>query len=87
MMALRQLVQVSQALKAALDTADANNAEARHLFERLRDNALLLTGALLEGVGSPKSLLDEALGNIIGRVVSSLSDARYAVYRLLLVDE
>jgi hypothetical protein len=81
--AVGKLVHGAWALKAAITVADASNIDARHLFECLRDNTLLVAAALYEGLGGTNPMLDAALGNTINRMAGSLHDARNAAYKVL----
>ena len=74
------LLQRGREVQAAGDTADDTASQAWHLFERLRDNALLIRAAAVEGLSSANPEVNTAITNILGRVVDALGDAARAIY-------
>lgn len=80
------LVGIAKQLYAAKLAAEHNGREVDSLFERLRDNTLLIQAAVLQDlhVSSTDPALATALRNTMGRVVRTLAEARDAFYKYLL---
>lgn len=80
------LVSTAKQLVAAKQAVEQNDTDADSLFERLRDNSLLIQAAVLEEVhvSCTNPPLAEALRNTMGRVVRTLAAARDAYYNYLI---
>ena len=74
------LLQSDRQLQAVRDAVEENESEAQHIFERLRDNTLLIRAALVEGISSANPDVSTAFVNILGGVADTLGDAARAIY-------